>query len=630
MINNLNLEIYEFEIKNYPWQLAVNSKSILPGIDIKTSELISTGKNCGSINTEIDLTKHTHSIFKNVKTHTTRTCDPIEGKMTVSNTTDKVNLVAEDELMDSFRISGYKINSRDLINFSNKFGAKNTALDYNNPNGKKYAKDEYINLIKTEFPSMAILYTEFDRIITQVKNILEPEWGFMVGNTQTHTLIKKIIPKKEDKFVIIGDLHGSYHTFIRILLRLVKMKIMNNKGYLINNYNLIFLGDIVDRGQYGYEIMMLLFVLKSLNHVNSKPDKGYIYLNRGNHEESLSNSSEGFIQELQAKFTLVEGTQMHTKLNNIFEKFNSAIIIKNPYHNKYTYLSHGGLPTYLYSRFPIDPLNPNEPIDVNGEAQLYPFYKDENYVNFDKPGNIFIADNLIKLLYTDVDNNQLQSANTIRWNDYWGYKNSRYNEYRGSFKLGENAINEIKENNVELIIRGHQDSLYNTKTIFKLNRTNWLDLNDTFNDINDIAPFGILKSNIGEEYNCYNFNYLININEYTGNLRINNRDGQLLPVVIVSTNTDKGRDLAKDSFAILKYDLQINEAYDNCVVSGSAAETGVQELRRQKLEELRREQEELRRQQEERALAKRQRINQKYLKYKQKYLKLKELLYKNL
>jgi hypothetical protein len=313
---------------------------------------------------------------------------------------------------------------------------------------------------------------------------------------------------------------------------------------------------------------------------------------------------------------------MHTKLNNIFEKFNSAIIIKNPYHNKYTYLSHGGLPTYLYSRFPIDPLNANDPIDVNGEAQLYQFYKDENYVNFDKPGNIFIADNLIKLLYTDVDNNQLESANTIRWNDYWGYKNSRYNEYRGSFKLGENAINEIKENNVELIIRGHQDSLYNTKTIFKLNRTNWLDLNDTFNDINDIAPFGILKSNIGEEYNCYNFNYLININEYTGNLRINNRDGQLLPVVIVSTNTDKGRDLAKDSFAILKYDLQINEAYDNCVVSGSAAEIGVQELRRQKLEELRRKQEE--------ALAKRQRINQKYLKYKQKYLKLKELLYKNL
>jgi len=70
---------------------------------------------------------------------------------------------------------------------------------------------------------------------------------------------------------------------------------------------------------------MLLFVLKSLNHINSKSDKGYIYLNRGNHEESLTNSSEGFIQELQAKFTLVEGTQMHTKLNNLFEKYISYI-----------------------------------------------------------------------------------------------------------------------------------------------------------------------------------------------------------------------------------------------------------------------------------------------------------------
>ena len=611
MLQKLNLEIYEFELENYPWQLAVNPKYIVPNVDIKTSSLHSTGTNCGNISTEIDLTKYTDPLFTNKKIHKIRSCDPIEGKMTVSNARDKVDLIFDEELINSFIIFGYGITSRDLINFSNKFGAKNTIFD----GTKQYEKDEYVNLIKTEFKSMSVLYTDFDKIYNQVINMLEPEWGFI--QPINNTLIKKIIPKPEDKFVIIGDLHGSYHTFIRILLRLVKMKIMDNNGYLINNYNLIFLGDVVDRGQYGYEIIMLLFVLKSLNYVNKKFDKGYIYLNRGNHEELIANSNEGFIQELQSKFTFVEGSIIHRRINQLFEKFNSALIIKNPFHNKYTYLSHGGIPTYSYSQPPIDPPDLNERPDEYGEAQVHPFYRDENYVNFDKPGNIFIKDNEIKFLYKDIDGNQQHSGNTIRWNDYWGYKNSKYNEARGSFKLGENAINKIKEKNVELIIRGHQDSSYNTKIIFKENKINWSNLNDTYTDINVFAPFGILNPQKGEEYHCYKFSHLININPVTGNLRLNGQDADILPVVTISTNTDKGRDLAKDSFVILNFNTQIDEAYDNCVVEGSAGEAGLQELRKQKQKE------------DEAAYgSKRQRLIQKYLKYKQKYIELKKILNK--
>ena len=73
----------------------------------------------------------------------------------------------------------------------------------------------------------------------------------------------------EGKVTIIGDLHGQFYDLYGMLKKLHKPDNENDK--------LLFLGDYVDRGAYGPEIILMLFALKL-----KFPDR--ITLLRGNHE----------------------------------------------------------------------------------------------------------------------------------------------------------------------------------------------------------------------------------------------------------------------------------------------------------------------------------------------------------
>jgi hypothetical protein len=578
MNQNLNLEVYEFLLKDYPYKFAIMDglqgiNDSNPNISINTKSIDSSDiDDCGVIKNEVKQSaiierdadpnlKIRPDIFDSKITielnhDNIRSCDPITG---ITHTTTYITLLApnkEDAYKYSFKL--FDIVSRDLISFSSVYGAKNTGINFSKYGEDLITEDRDANdnlTIPTYFPSMHILYDKniIRNIIEDIKPILHQDWYSESIDVRTidnpdekydilenYTLIKKINPSINDKFIIIGDIHGSYATFIRTLLRFRKMNIMNEECVLQNNHHIIFLGDIVDRGQYAYEIIMLIFLLKIKNPT-------CIHINRGNHEEFDMNTRDGFLNELKSKFGEVDGIDVHKKLNDVFLHQHSALLIKNPINNKYTYMAHGGLPTETY------------------RLNLLPSFR-----NFDNPNNIILRNDSILANY----------INSIRWNDFWGYQNNIQTDNRG-IKLGQSIIDKVKtpEVNIELIIRAHQDQHYNTKLILKKDEESLESNHNTFLNINELQAIGIANPDLTQKIHCYKFTHLIKVDP-AGNLNINHTSiPNLLPVVTISTNTDKGRNLAKDSFVILKYIEDYNPALDGCAVVDSIEEKRIKKNR---------------------------------------------------
>lgn len=506
--DNLNLEIYEFILNEYSSNSGIGG--ILPEDNFYTTYIKSVSKDtCGYISDTDDMEQQKPIVDTRI-----RSCDSIDGTIKNMDSTaksesgTKPKLLITDVLHDmSFNLDG--ISSDDLIKYSHIFNTKNEIKDYR-------TKSKVDIGIKT----MARLYD--NRFVSdklgQIEESLLHLWT--QDNRYTHTYIKILRPSKEDKFIIMGDFHGSYATFIRILLRLRKMEVFNNECIFNPTYHLVFLGDLVDRGVYGYEIVILIFLLKLKNPNN-------IHINNGNHEEEETNNRYGFKAQIVMLFNRDE---FYLKINNIFKLNHSALLIENPnITDKYVYLAHGGHP-------------------VNTDGKIHSSLNTENMKTND---NIFIPNNEI-----DYGGN-----NSIRWNDFHGKLATLFNDGR-AWIIGTDNIRYLQTIGIDLTIRGHQDQQYNTKLI---------EYDAPYNElrnINDIFP---------EDKNkvCYGYTHKITLSNTTdvNHMLINNKKGVgYIPVITISTNTDFGRDLTRDSFTILKFIEEFNPEIQGCVEANSEDE----------------------------------------------------------
>jgi len=406
--NIFNIQIYEFILKGYP------SKGIF---NIKTEAISSSDENSCNY---IDLDK---TPITNPKDYI-RSCDPINGKL-IDSTTPISLAPSNDSSYDfTMTIFGNRITSEDLIKFTNIYPTKTNVRSVID-----------MNPLTSTIPSLKCIYdnNDINQILTESKKILLRIWNlnkipplYQDSYIKDKTLIQKINNTSiEDKFIIMGDFHGSLATFVRLLLRFRKMGILNNECILQNNYHLIFLGDIVDRGVYGYEIIMLLYCLLILN-----PDK--VHINRGNHEESKTNSQYGLYKEITTQFS--NGYDIYTSINTVMEYQSSAILIKDPNDNKYIYLSHGSLPA----------------VPDSGKFKLL-----DSFTDFD---------NNLQLIIPNIE--FPGETHQIRWNDVDNNKTSVFGTRGGhDVMIGEDIIREAQKRNIKISVRGHNDTNYNTKLL---------------------------------------------------------------------------------------------------------------------------------------------------------------------
>ena len=121
---------------------------------------------------------------------------------------------------------------------------------------------------------LRMLNLNFNRIISREDTFYLPflkKDKVLAVCKEAHCLIGNdpVLMHIESPCYIIGDIHGNLIDLIRILKR-IKYN---------GDTNLLFLGDYIDRGEFSFETMMLLFVLKI-----KYPQK--VYFLRGNHEFS--------------------------------------------------------------------------------------------------------------------------------------------------------------------------------------------------------------------------------------------------------------------------------------------------------------------------------------------------------
>lgn len=199
---------------------------------------------------------------------------------------------------------------------------------------------------------------------------------------------------------IVGDIHGQFYDLLELF---------DTGGYPpFTNY--LFLGDYVDRGKYSVETILFL-----LSHYFKYPS--HVTLLRGNHEARKVNKFYGFFQECSEKYG--ENSRFFESITNLFDLLPIAAIVEAPSGNSVTraLCIHGGIGKW--------------PENV------------EQIKMIDRKVNPSESEELTDLLWSDPGDNNLNGL--------------KVNKRGAGHLFGKDVVYKfLKENNLNMIIRGHQ------------------------------------------------------------------------------------------------------------------------------------------------------------------------------
>lgn len=145
---------------------------------------------------------------------------------------------------------------------------------------------------------------------------------------ERQSFVQKLVVPIGTKLVLHGDLHGDVHSLTESLAPYLD----GNDGFkLKEDVYVIFLGDYVDRGLYGFECIYTLMRLKIDN-----PER--VFMTRGNHEDSAISDRYGFGTELEKKGILPHEV---AKIYRLYDLLPTALYVGSG--NHFIQLCHGGL-----------------------------------------------------------------------------------------------------------------------------------------------------------------------------------------------------------------------------------------------------------------------------------------------
>ena len=282
---------------------------------------------------------------------------------------------------------------------------------------------------------------------TSLNNWFYASKDILLKNLMTLCLKTKELMEKEERVLristpcyIFGDIHGNLKDLMTF------GKVFGRMAPLISEANYLFLGDFVDRGQYGVEVVTYLFALKLIA-------PKIFWLCRGNHEVRALQEQFTFQNECIDKYN----ESLWEAINEVFDRLPFAAIVDNK-----LFCSHGGIPK---SADTIEKLNamPRVLSDPQTEAPVW-----EILWNDPMGAEDFRNQSLFDRKQAEAD------------------KGFLLNTKRGTgFYYSEQAVNRFLErNDFQFIIRGHECVLpgykfmMNGKVVTIFSSSNYCGLNN--------------------------------------------------------------------------------------------------------------------------------------------------------
>ena len=143
-------------------------------------------------------------------------------------------------------------------------------------NHKKVTK-EFVSQLYEDFKKSEVLHRRY------VLEILCQSFKFF---SKQPSLVNIEI-HNDQKFTVVGDVHGQFFDLVEIF---------KQNGWPSEQNPYLFNGDVVDRGSFSIECILLLLSLKLLY-----PE--HLYISRGNHETHTMNQMYGFEGECKHKYS---------------------------------------------------------------------------------------------------------------------------------------------------------------------------------------------------------------------------------------------------------------------------------------------------------------------------------------
>jgi len=300
----------------------------------------------------------------------------------------------------------------------------------------------------------------------------------------------------------VGDLHGSYHTFVRNLFRLDLMGFFEDFSALRlrESHAVLLTGDVVNRGFFSWDVLQCILAVMA-----ASPPGCVLYV-RGNHEDPAMTAVYGFDEEVRTKFPARAGCLLRG-VHQFFAALPCAVVLRAAEGN--LWFSHGGFPSREgRSIFRFDPARRTTPLSR-------------------------------------------EDTRSTLWNDlHWGGPGQTF---RRAKKTGRDVVFSgfakafMEENDLVALVRGHMDNFRNTVLM------------------SSASPVGLALSQVREAGAHANVRVrteagpgpIATISWARGRAFqeqwvVNGVEHSVLPVLTVTSCTERLKSIVRDSFVLLR------------------------------------------------------------------------------